>query len=161
MAVAHPSRRRTGRPGPRSGTGRRDRRTGPGRRRRRRTPPPPPRPALPAAAVGRTRTRHRRPARPAHYDRRGADPGAGPVDQGPRCGAPHLRPQARGLAEPYDPAPGPRLRRPWTGVPALAGTRQGRDLAVTQAGDPAVPADSPARRGPRRRLRGRRLTATA
>ena len=37
----------------------------PGRRRRRRTAPPPPRPALPAAALRRTRARHRRPARPS------------------------------------------------------------------------------------------------
>jgi len=35
---------------------------------------------------------------------------------------------------------------------------QGRHLAVTQARDPAVPASSPARRGPRRRPGGRRLT---
>ena len=47
----------------------------PGRRRRRRTPPPPPRPALPAAALRRTRARHPRPARRAHPDPGAADPG--------------------------------------------------------------------------------------
>ena len=75
-------RRRHGRPG-RLGH-RHPRPTPPGRGRRRRTPPPPPRPALPAAALGRTPARHPGPARRAHPARRAADPGDGPVDQRPR-----------------------------------------------------------------------------
>ena len=44
-----------------------------------------------------------------------------------------------------------RLRRPGTGVRALARARQGRDLATGQAGDPVVPAGLPPCGGPRRR----------
>ena len=43
------------------------------------------------------------------------------------------------------PSPRPGLRRPRPGVPALARTGQGRDLAAAQAGDPPVPAGSPGR----------------
>ncbi len=55
--------------------------------------------------------------------------------------------------------PGSRLRRPRPGVPRLDRPRPGRDPATPQAGDPAVPPDPPARRRPRLRLRGRRMTA--
>ena len=66
-------RRHHGRPGR---LGRRHPRPAPpGRGRRRRTAPPPPRPALPAAALGRTPARHPGPARRAHPDRRAAGPG--------------------------------------------------------------------------------------
>ena len=101
-------RRHHGRPG-RLGQGHRAA-AAPGRGRRRRTAPPPPRPALPAAAVGRTRARHRRPARRAHPDRRRSRPGDAPVDQGPGRRPPHFRRRARGPAEPDDPVPGPGLR---------------------------------------------------
>ena len=43
--------------------------------------------------------------------------------------------------------------------PAWTGPGTGRDPAAPQARDPAVPADPPARRGPRRRLGGRTMTA--
>ena len=77
VAVAHPARRRTGRPGPRPGPGRRDRRTGPGRRprrpRRHRRPDPAPArhpgPA-PARPVVRAGPRHRRPRTPRLRHRR-------------------------------------------------------------------------------------------
>ena len=59
----------------------------PGRRRRRRTAPPPPRPALPAAALRRTRARHRGPARRAHPDRGAASPAASA--SGSRTWPPH------------------------------------------------------------------------
>ena len=71
MAVAHPARRRTGRPGRRAGPGRGDRRAGPGRRPRRaqRHRRPDPVPArLPGPAPGRpvvrAGPRHRRPRTP-------------------------------------------------------------------------------------------------
>ena len=71
VAVAHPARRRTRRPGPRPRPRRRHRRTGPGRsprhpQRHRRPPPPPPRLPRPAAvpAVVRAGPRHRRPRTP-------------------------------------------------------------------------------------------------
>ena len=47
------------------------------------------------------------------------------------------------------------------GVPRLDRPGQGPDLAAAQARDPALPADPPARDGPRRRLGSRRLTAAA
>ena len=133
--------------------------TAPGHSRRRRTTPPPPRPAVPPAAVRRTRARHPGPARRAHPVRGAASRRDGPVDQGPGRRAPHVRRPARGPAEPDDPVRGPRLRRPRPGVPRLDRTRPGRDLAASQARDPAIAPGPPARRGPRRRLRGRRLTA--
>ena len=83
----------------------------------------------------------------------------GPVDQGPRRQAPRVRRPARGPAEPEDPVRRPRLRRPRPGVPGLDRPRHRRDPAAPQARDPAVPADPPARRGPRRRPGGRGLTA--
>ena len=43
--------------------------------------------------------------------------------------------------------------------PAWTGPGTGRDPAAPQARDPAVPADPPARRGPRRRPGGRTMTA--
>ena len=67
MAVADAARRRTGRPGPRAGPGRRDRRAGPGRRprHRRRHRRPPPLPArLPGPAPGRARGPRRSPRSP-------------------------------------------------------------------------------------------------
>ena len=67
VAVAHPARRRTGRPGRRAGPGRRDRRTGPGRRPRRARRPrrPDPVPARqPGPAPGRSRGPRRSPPSP-------------------------------------------------------------------------------------------------
>jgi hypothetical protein len=95
----------------------------------------------------------------AHDDGGGGDPGCMAVDQGSGCGTPHLRRPAGGPAEPDHPVAGSRLRRPRPGVPALARTRQRRDLAAPQAGDPAVPAGPAACGGPRRRPGGRRLRA--
>ena len=80
--------------------------------------PPSPRPVLRAAALGRARARHRRPARRAHDDSGGEDRRGGPVDQGPSCGAPDVRRPARGPAKREDPFRGPRLRRPRPAFPA-------------------------------------------
>ena len=129
-----------------------------GRRRRRRTAPPPPRPVLPAAALGRTRARHRRPARrtrphPGPVTRRDR-----PVDQRPGRRAPDLRRPARRPAEPDGPVRRSRLRRPGSGVPRLDQPAQGADLAAAYARDPALPADPRTRDRPRRRLGSRRLT---
>jgi hypothetical protein len=55
--------------------------------------------------------------------------------------------------------PGPRLRPPRPGIPALAPAGQGRDLAATQAGNPAFPVRARTGRRPRRRLGSHRLTA--
>jgi hypothetical protein len=104
------------------------------------------------------------PATQAQRDELTPVPGAasrrnGPVDQGPRRQAPHLRRPARGPAEPEDPVRGPRLRRPRPGLPRLDRPRPRRDPATPQARDPAIPAGPPARRRPRCRLRGRRMTA--
>ena len=129
-------RRRHGRPG-RLGH-RHPRPAAPGRRRRRRTPPPPPRPAVPAPALRRTPVRHPSPARRTHPDNGGADPGDGPVDQGPGRTAPRVRRQAGRPAEPDHPVRGPRLRRPRPGLPALASTSKGRHPATAQARDPAI-----------------------
>ena len=49
-------------------------------------------------------------------------PEIGPVDQRPGCRPPGVRRHARRTAEPDDPVPGSRLRRPRPGVPALART---------------------------------------
>ena len=133
----------------------------PGRRRRRRTPPPPPRPALPAPALRRTRAPHPGPARPAHPDPGAADPGNGPVDHRPGRPAPRIRRTAGRPAEPDDPRRRPQLRRPRPGVPALARTRQGRHPPATQARDPAIPADTPARPRPGPGHGGRGLTSTS
>ena len=65
-----------------------------GRRRRRRTAPPAPRPAVPAAALRRTRARHQATTRRAHPDRGGGDSAARPVDRRPGRPAPRLRRQA-------------------------------------------------------------------
>ena len=98
---------------------------------RRRGAPPSPRPVLRTVAVGRARTRHRRPARQAHTDCRRTVHRDGPVDQGPRRGAPDLRRPARRPAEPDHPVRGPRLRRPRPGVPRLVRAAKGRDLAAS------------------------------
>jgi hypothetical protein len=116
-------RRHHGRPG-RLGHGH-PRPTSPGRGRRRRTPPPPPRPAPPAAALGRTSARHPGPARRTHPDRRAADPGNGPVDQGPGRHPPHLRRRARRTAEPDRPVRESRLRGPRPGIPRPGPDRLG------------------------------------
>ena len=113
-------RRRHGRPG-RLGR-RHPRPAAPGRGRRRRTPPPAPRPAAPAPALRRTPAPHPSPARRPHPDHGGADPGDGPVDQGPGRPAPRVRQQAGRPAEPDHPRRRPRLRRPRPGLPALAST---------------------------------------
>ena len=85
-------------------------------------------------------------------------PETGPVDQRPGRRAPRVRGHARRTAEPDRPVRGPRLRGPGPGVPAVARTGQGRHLAAAQTRDPPVPAGPPARRRPRRRPGGRRLT---
>ena len=54
----------------------------------------------------------------------------------------------------------PQLRRPRPGVPALARTRQGRHPPATQARDPAIPADTPARPRPGPGHGSRGLTST-
>ena len=113
-----------------------------GRRRRRRNTPPPPRPALRAAALRRTRARHRRPARRAHPHPGQQSRRNRPVDQGPGRRAPDLRRQARRPAEPDDPFRGSRLRQPGSRVSRLEQTPQGADLAAAQARDPALPAAS-------------------
>ena len=83
----------------------------------------------------------------------------GPVDQGPGRRAPHVRRAARRPAEPDRSPP----RTPITATsarpsrPGPAGS--GRDLAATQAGNPALPVRTRTRRRPRRRLGSRRLTA--
>ena len=124
-----------------------------------RTAPPPPRPALSAAALGRTRARPRHPARRAHPHPRPATRRDRPVDHRPGHRAPDLRRQARRPAEPDGPVPRPRLRRPRPGVPRLDQPAQSADLAATHARDPALPADPRTRDRPRRRLGSRRLTA--
>ena len=107
----------------------------------------------PAAAVhpasfGRTTGRHRRPARGAHPDRgTGPSPG-GPVDQRPGRRTPDVRRPARRPAEPDGPLRRPRLRRPRPGVPVLDRTRQGCDLAASEAGDPSLGPGPGARLGP-------------
>ena len=112
VAVAHPARRRTGRPGPRRRPGRRDRRTGPGRipRHRRRPRRPHPAPArhpgpAPAPAVVGAGPRPRRPRTPGvrRRDRR-AD------------GRPH-GPDRRAHRQP-PPALGHRRARPGPRPPA-------------------------------------------
>ena len=140
-------RRRHGRPG-RLGR-RHPRPAAPGRRRRRRTPPPPPRPAVPAPALGRTPAGHPSPARRTHPDHGGADPGDGPVDQGPGRTAPRVRRPAGRAAKPDHPFRGPRLRRPRPGLPALASTSKGRHPATAQTRDPAIRADPEPRYGTR------------
>ena len=82
-------RRRHGRPG-RLGR-RHPRPAAPGRSRRRRTPPPAPRSAAPAPAFRRTTAPHPSPARQPQPDHGAADPGNGPVDQGPGRSAPRVR----------------------------------------------------------------------
>ena len=59
-----------------------------GGRRRRRTAPSAPRPAVPAAALRRTRARHPEQQRRAHPDRGGGDSAARPVDRRPGRTAP-------------------------------------------------------------------------
>ena len=130
-----------------------------GRRRRRRTAPPPPRPVLLPAALGRTRARHRYPARRTHPHPRRAARRDRPVDHRPGRRAPDLRRPARRPAKPGRPVRRPRLRRPRPGVPRLDQPGPGADLAAAQARDPAVPAHPRTRDGPRRRLGGRGLTA--
>ena len=150
-------RRRHGRPGR---LGRRHPRPAPpGRGRRRRTPPPPPRPALPAAALGRTPARHPGPARRAHPDRGAADPGemgqwikdlaaahrtfADTLAERQSLTIPSEDPDYGDLGQAFPPWPGPA-----------------RD-AILQPPKPEIrpsPQVLAARRGPRRRPGGRRLT---
>ena len=129
-----------------------------GGRRRRRTTPPAPRPAVPAAALCRTRARHPRATRRAHPDCGGGDSAARPVDQGPGRAAPSLHRQAGRTAEPDDPRRRPRLRRSRPGVPLLGGPGQGRDPPAAQASDPAVATDPGMRHRPRTGHGSRRMT---
>ena len=107
-----------------------------------------PRPAVPAAALGRTRARHARTTRRAHPDRGGGHPAARPVDPRPIRRAPRLRRPAGPAGEPGDPRRRPRLRRPRVGLPRLDRRGQGRDPPAAQAADPAVAADPGKRHGP-------------
>ncbi len=116
---------------------------------------------LPAAALRRTPARHPGPARRTHPDHGGADPGDGPVDQGPGRPAPRVRRQAGRPAEPDHPVRRPRLRRPRPGLPALASTSQGRHPATAQARDPAIRADTGTRPRPRPGHGSRELTITS
>ena len=143
MAVAHPARRRTGRPGPRPGPGRRDRRAGPGRRPRhrcrpRRPPPPPPRLPGPAAArpVVRAGPRPRRPRTPRL---RRADRRHDGRPQGPHRRARRRAPPALGHRR---ARPGARSTR-WTGWTGSAGPPPsapgGNCPATTDPADPIGP----------------------
>ena len=87
---------------------------------------------LPAAALRRTPAPHPGPARRTHPDRGGADPRAGPVDQGPVRAVPRVRRQAGRPSEPDDPRRGSRLWRPRPGLPVLASAIQGRHPATAQ-----------------------------
>ena len=113
----------------------------PSRSRRRRTTPPPPRPAVPPAALRRTRARHPSPARRAHPDPRPAGRRHQPVDQGPHRPAPRVRRPARGPAEPD----GSRPKTPTTATSAWR-SRPGPAPAPTRSCSPP----SPRSRRPRR-----------
>jgi hypothetical protein len=67
--------------------------------------------------------------------------------------------QAGRTAEPDGPLRRPRLPRPRSGVPVLGRTRQGCDLAASEARDPPLGPGPGARPGPRRRHGSGRLTA--
>ncbi len=82
----------------------------------------------------------------------------GTVDQRPGRRAPHVRRADRRPSKPVRPLRGPPVRRPGPGVPAVAQVLERRDLAATQARDPAVASSPRTRRRPRPRLGGRRLT---
>jgi hypothetical protein len=79
-----------------------------------------------AAALSRTSAHHGSPARRAHPDGGGGEPGDEPVDHGPSGGAPLVRRQAGRTAKPGDPAEDPDYEDLGPAFPpgqALIGTR--------------------------------------